>query len=324
VFDEAGPGAHLADRTREDLRVHYACFLGFLRQQHPHRLQQPAAERVSSAIVAELVACRRRTCRETTIASDLHKLRHVLTMLCPDSDWSWLLAITRRIAAKARPLPDRNNLVTSDRLYALGINLMDRAATDARGMPNPTKEHALTYRDGLLIALIASIPLRRRTLTAIRIGKQLVKTGDGWALYIPAEDTKTRQALEFPLFPELSARIDSYLVRYRSRIPGANRHDGLWASNQARSMDGGAIYDMVRSRTKGAFGFPVNLHRFRRAAGTFWAIEDPVNVRGVKDLLGHASFTTTDVHYIAKQSRLAGRKMAEIIQKLENGPRRRL
>jgi integrase len=37
---------------------------------------------------------------------------------------------------------------------------------------------------------------------------------------------------------------------------------------------------------------------------------DPVNVRGVKDLLGHATFNPTDTYYIMNQSRVAGRKLA--------------
>jgi hypothetical protein len=51
-------------------------------------------------------------------------------------------------------------------------------------------------------------------------------------------------------------------------------------------VDHGSIYDAVRRRTRKAFGFPVNLHRFRHAAATFWSTQDPENVRGAKDLLG--------------------------------------
>ena len=130
--------------------------------------------------------------------------------------------------------------------------------------------------------LDGAIPLRRRTFAALRIGKQLVKSGNLWALDIGPEDTKNRQALEFPLSAELSARIGLYLDKFRKRIPGAVTHDGLWPSNKGRAMDDGTIYDMVRRRTCKAFGFPVNLHRFRNAAMTFWSIHDPKNVRGPK------------------------------------------
>ena len=74
-----------------------------------------------------------------------------------------------------------------------------------------------------------------------------------------------------------------------------------------------AIYNAVRRRTKKAFGFEVNLHRFRHAAASFWSIRDPVNVRGAKDLLGQASFGITEKHYIMGQSRLAGRALAHAV-----------
>ena len=175
-------------------------------------------------------------------------------------------------------------MVTSDRLYALGIELMDRAVAEAEAAKRITKAQAFMYRDGLIIALLALIPLRSRTLVALRIGKQLVKTGDFWALDIPAADTKTRRALDYAISKEICTRIDLYLERFRRRIPGADKHTGLWASHKQRPMSAIAIYNAVRTRTTKAFGFAVNLHRFRHAAASFWSIMDPVNVRGVKDL----------------------------------------
>jgi integrase len=60
-------------------------------------------------------------------------------------------------------------------------------------------------------------------------------------------------------------------------------------------------------------GFAVNPHRFRHAAASLWSIRDPVNVRGAKDLLGHASFRTTENFYVMSQSRVAGRALARAI-----------
>ncbi len=79
-------------------------------------------------------------------------------------------------------------------------------------------------------------------------------------------------------------------------------------------MTANAIYDTVCKRTRKAFGFSVNPHRFRHVAGTLWSIEDPKNVRGVKDLFGHASYDKmTGPHYIMGQSRIAGRALAKAI-----------
>ena len=78
-------------------------------------------------------------------------------------------------------------------------------------------------------------------------------------------------------------------------------------------MVSNGIYLTVWKRTKKALGVGVNLHRFRHAAASFWSSQDPANVKGVKDLLGHASFATTQKHYIIAQSRLAGRVFARAI-----------
>ena len=176
----------------------------------------------------------------------------------------------------------------------------------------------MEYRDGLLIALLALFIPRRRTVTAIRIGKQLIRTGELWALDIPPEDTKNDQALDFPISADMSRRIDTYLQEFRIRLPGADSHSGLWASNKRRPMSDSAIYDAVRRRTKKAFGFDVNLHRFRHAAGSLWSIHDPVNVRGVKDLMGHTSYDkTTEKYYVMGQSRLAGKALAKILDVMQ-------
>jgi integrase/recombinase XerD len=127
------------------------------------------------------------------------------------------------------------------------------------------------------------------------------------------EVSRRRRPLDYPIPRDLCQRIDLYLERFRRRIPGADTHTALWPSNKQGPMAAIAIYNAVRRRTKRAFGFEVNLHRFRHAAASFWSIRDPVNVRGAKDLLGQASFGITEKHYIMAQSRLAGRALAHAV-----------
>jgi hypothetical protein len=110
-------------------------------------------------------------------------------------------------------------------LFALGLQLMAEAESAARVSGRITKEVALTYRDGLIIALLAAVPLRKRTFAALTIDRHLVKVGKGWLLDIPAADTKTRRALEFPIPDALSEPIA--LTSIRPAITGANKHQGL-------------------------------------------------------------------------------------------------
>jgi integrase len=199
-------------------------------------------------------------------------------------------------------------------LFALGLQLMAEAENSACVAGGITNEDALTYRDGLIIALLAAVPLRKRTLAALTINQHLVKIGSGWLLDIPAADTKTRRAMEFPIPDTLSEPIALYLTKFRPKITGANKHQGLWPSAKGHPMNGGAIYDAVRRRTLEGLGLPVNLHRFRSAAGNLWSTSDPINVRGTRDLLGHIDFGTTERHYIGAQSRLAGRLLAKALR----------
>ena len=95
------------------------------------------------------------------------------------------------------------------------------------------------HETSLIVALLALIPLRRRTLSALRIGKHLIKTGDQWSLEIPAEDVKSKRPLDYPISPEyLSQRIDVYVNQIRSQTAGAGTHDYLWASSRGRPMQG--------------------------------------------------------------------------------------
>jgi integrase/recombinase XerD len=311
-FDEGPPGARLSPSTRRNRQQGYGRFLRFLTDTHPDLLALPPEARINRELVVQYVWWRRGHCSEISVAADLFNLHGMLQLFCPSSDWKWLLGIAKRIAAAAPRQSPKHHLVTSEQLYALGIELMEGAAADAAA-EGLNEAHARQYRDGLLIALLALTILRRRSVAAVRVGRELVKVGDLWHLAIAASDTKNRRPLDFVLLEELSGHIDRYLGRFRDHIPGAHRHDGLWPSKEGRPMCADVIYKTIRKRTKKAFGFPIKMHRFRHAAMALWSIRDPENLCGVKDLFGHASFAMTEQYRPMAQSRLAGRVLARAI-----------
>jgi integrase len=309
----ARPRRSLAIPTKNWMKPDSASFLGFVANHYPERLELAPGARPNEKVVAEFVDFLWQTCRQTTIVSTLRNLRSVYTTIAPDRDWDWLRTIANRCARGARSRPLKT--ATSEALYALGLELMEKAEAEVAEIGMVTEHHAITYRDGLMIALLAAHPiLRRRALANLQIGQQLVRSGGTWVLDIPAEDTKAGRAIEQPLVVRsLAPFVDRYLEQFRSRFYGAEGHTGLWASREWCPMLGTTISQIVARRTNAKFGFSVSPHRFRHAAATFWSERDPENILATKDLLGHSSFRTTDKYYIAAQSRLAGRALEQAL-----------
>jgi hypothetical protein len=75
--------------------------------------------------------------------------------------------MTKRIDARARPRSDRSRGVTSAQLYSIGLGLMAKAENAALVAGHVAKKDALTYCDGQIIALLAAVPLRKRTFATL-------------------------------------------------------------------------------------------------------------------------------------------------------------
>ncbi len=189
------------------------------------------------------------------------------------------------------------------------------AADEAAPEPKKARaKDAITYRDGLMIALLAADPIRRSNFAGLIFDRTLVRSSSTWTIVLSEAETKGARPLEYPVPTKVGERIDTYLRRYRPLIHGSRSHQSVWASAKGCPMTGDAIYDAICRRTKAAFGKPVWLHLFRSAAATFWSVESPGDVLGSKDLLGHQRFGTTDSRYIQASTIQAGRRYSEILE----------
>jgi integrase len=233
--------------------------------------------------------------------------------MAPDQDWAWLRRIVARLEAQRRPRPKPPRLVEAGRLLALGYTLMQTAERRLQEVENDTAA-LLDYRDGLMIALLAARPLRRRNLAMITIGRQLIRVGDAWHLVFAAEETKTGQPIETILPDHLAPYLEPYLHIIRPRFPGADRHAGLWAGLKGRAITGQAIYDAITPRTRAAFGRAINPHLFRDCAVTTIAMAAPDRIGVARDLLGHASLATTEQYYNQARSIDASRLLARVLE----------
>jgi hypothetical protein len=166
VFDDGGPGAHLSTRTLFQLQYTWGKFLFFLAGKYPELLKRDPEQRIDAKTAKAFVDSQPSTCGELTRSIYVYHLWLVLYYLCPRENWSWLLTISERMKAQAKVKPEQHHLVTSETLYKLGFRLMDRAL--CMNEQSTSWRAQKTFRDGLTIALLALVPLRRRTLTALR------------------------------------------------------------------------------------------------------------------------------------------------------------
>ena len=199
-----------------------------------------------------------------TLAQSLYKIARVAHCLAPGRDWRWLRRVVRRLDLRAKPRDNRNDLVPIKQLFHLGLQLMDRAENAAEAT---TVFRARQYRDGLIITLLTVDPLRLANITALELGRTLIKDGKTWSFNIPPEETKAGR-LHLAVLPDWSAsRIDRYVEHYRLFFRNAESTNRLWLSQLGRPLAYSSLYGLICKRTRDAFGKRINPHPFRSLPG---------------------------------------------------------
>jgi len=302
IFDGRGPAAHWAAGSRRSVASGYGRWIGYLQAVVPAARALAPAERISRDRIRRYID---HLAAEITPAGVFNYVKHLydaIRVMAPEPDWRWLKTLVWRLDGRTSRRNKAGRMVTPGQLIRLGIGLMEQARPEVDGL-----DAAIAYRDGLVIALLACRPIRRRNLAALRIGRHLVHSGSRWHIVFRAGETKNRQPYEATIPEFLQPFLERYLDEIRPRFPKANSHDGLWASAKGGPLSDTALYDQVCKRTRIAFGKPINLHLFRDIAATEIAYRDPARIGIARDLLGHSDLRAVDRHYNQASQVQAGR-----------------
>lgn len=303
-FDGQGPAAHWTPASQNSIRTNYGRWLGFIKCNYINQYDQPLLERLTPDTIEHYINALGNTVSNTTLFIYIDHLLCALQVMAPDHDLTWLKRMARQLQRDVTPKSKRHKMVDSQRLFALGVSLMNEA--EEKSDSNKLVD-AILYRDGLLISLLAARPLRRRTLSLIRIGKHFHHIGNHYILAFAAGDTKNKQAIDFELPGLLTPYLDRYLNYYRGHFPNAINHDGLWPSVKGCPLLSDGLYKRIITRTRTAFGFSINPHLFRDCAATTLATYKPDQVLTGAGLLGHSNLNTIHQHYIHAQTIQAGK-----------------
>lgn len=316
ILDGCGPGANWAPTTKNNTRKAYGYWLhwlgtkGLLSKTVHHPLDHITPELIKSYI--EDMEDNAAPLTRFVYILDLLRFAQVVS---PDRNWDWLKRIKNRLWARSRSSRDKTSKIrNSSDLFELGLDLMNEAS-GIKCRYNPLQAE-VQYRDGLLIALLAARPIRLKNLTAITIGKHLVRINNYYWLVFEAEEVKNRRHIEVP-FPEvLTAYIDEYLNDHRPRLLQGNESDRFWISRFGGDLTCNSIRRQIKLHTQRAFGKAITPHLFRDCAATSIAIHDPEHVWITANILGHNTLATAQKYYDQSRMLEAGRHYQSTITDL--------
>lgn len=314
------PGARLAKTTMHKYWMGWRRFLGFLSISERDALELDPATRLTPDHVRCFVDHLASTNSPHSVAIQLEALYGAGRTMMPDLEWSWLKNIKTRLHAAAPKGSTARPVITSVQLVDLGLQLMEESniiPTEPIKMAN-----AIQYRDGLMIALLAYVPLRHKNFAAIEIGRDLISEDGSWVIVISPEETKTRAYIEFEIPLDIREHFSTYVEYVRSRMVRRPGCKALWVSPKGGALSYSAVGPVITRHTTQRLGIRITPHDARDAAATTWAIAAPQQVGISRDLLSHADLRTTTKYYNRAKGIEASRVHNKIIAQLRKRIRR--
>jgi integrase len=223
----------------------------------------------------------------------------------PDEPLQILKSVAAQLKSQSqvRPKP----WVLTPRLIALGKKLIEEPDDNARTLWN------VRYREGLMLMLWPSRPVRLRAFAQMQIGKHLRKIGEEWRLTFEGAEMKSGRPYQVTLPLQVIPFLRQYLAEVRPTFPGAKHHNALWVGARGSgSLTPESISKLLGDRTKTEFGDRIPPHRFRHCAASTIAVFAPSEI-GIAAGLLHHSPRITHQHYILARGIEASRQYAKIV-----------
>ncbi|KLK92654.1 hypothetical protein AA309_13275 [Microvirga vignae] len=314
IFDEGSGAAHWASRTRLTNVQHYGRWLGYLHWTGKLEEAADPADRVTREAVRAYNCHLERLVAPRTRLSMLVGLKVMMQAMAPDQDWRWLQDACNRVQISAKPSKDKKaKMRPTAEIFAAAISELERLPAGSLSI-----EQAIAYRDVLMLAFLASRPLRVKNFTNLEIGIHCLPTNGNWLITIPTEETKTRQPISFELPEPLVPWFEQYLVEVRPLFPQAQKSTRLWLGKEGILRDSHAVYHRITKLTRRLFGMPINPHLLRDCAASSLAAVSADMARAAAPLLGHRHFSTTERYYIQADNLAATRRVSRILERVKS------
>jgi len=306
-LDDAGRLAHFRATSEEKLRNSYSYWLAWVSSAEPAQLVTTPLDRVSAS---GLDAWRRSMdhLAAHTIATRLQAMGQVLRGIDPSRPTKSEKSVIRYAKEHADFVGSQRKqgrVVDSAILLSAGIRHF-RAHFEHSGSDIGAAVHC---RDGVMIALLAAMPMRRRPFVNLEIGRSLRHGSEGWRVCLDEDDLKAGTSWEASVPSSVHPLLDQYVETVRPLLASMSRRPCrlLWLTNEGNPIEAAYFGVRIKELTCRLIGRDISCHLFRDCAATTLALSSSDSARSIKALLGHASERTATRHYIQATSIEAGR-----------------
>lgn len=282
--------------TRDSVLAAYGLYLGAIhRGGLPLRITPDGLR----AFVAEMEA---RGCLIGTILLRCSCVYRAAQVLEPGVDWRWLRELCRQYAdllqawsvdpelVERTPARKYGMVVNAAEVWLLGQSLIDHARRTENDL-----EAALCFRDGAILCLLASAPMRVGTLAKIDIGGHLRIEEDDAVAVFSWEETKEQRDETWPLPPEAAVLLREWTDEYRTRI-AAPGEKALWVGLAGARLTAPAISRSIAALTQQRLQRRIPAHRIRDCVVSTIAEQAPDKTKISRYLLKHGSDGVTRIY----------------------------
>jgi integrase/recombinase XerD len=328
-LDPDGKGAHWADATKTQVRKGYSKWIFHLNEDGilPSEDEICPADRVSEdRLRSYLKRLQGQGLASTTIASRITDLTEALRVMVPESDLRLLKQLAVTTQQRAEPSRKKHaRIKPPSEIWNASYHYMDSIIQSGHEL---SLNEASRYRDAITLGLLAHRPLRRRNLSNLTLGKDLLFGEGAWHCHISGAETKDGSDIRFALpdDPAFITVFTHYLLVIRQRLLRGAPLDRdaiphltgpLWISTRGSQMTDHGIYYSIIRISEDLLGAPLNPHLLRDCAASSMSSEAPEYILAASRILGHRTLTTTIVHYEQSSMLAAGARLTSALEEIQ-------
>ena len=198
-------------------------------------------------------------------------------------------------------------------LLHLPGELMKRAKA-AEGKP---ARAALLAMHAVALEILLICPLRRGNVAGLRLDVHVHRPDPRQSrithIFLPADEVKNDENIEWPVPPESARLIETYIRRYRPHLVTGNTaflFPGI-RQDQPRSPQGLATW--LSKTISREIGIDFNVHLARHFAAWNFLRQNPGHYEAVRQVLGHKNIKTTMDYYVGLDVDAAARRFDAVV-----------